>query len=68
MKETQQFKFQIKIDTDSILISQAPNKTKSRVILANLEEEQLHQLAKSIIDADLKEVFIKALREEKLLV
>nr|BDD47190.1 hypothetical protein 1 [Balneolaceae bacterium] len=57
-------KFQISIDTDSIFISQAPNTDQSRVVLSNLGNTQLHQLAKSIIDANLAESFQSILEEK----
>lgn len=57
-------KFQISIDTDSIFISQAPNTDQSRVVLSNLGNAQLHQLAKSIIDANLTESFQNILAEK----
>ena len=59
-------KFQISIDTDSIFISQAPNTAQSRVVLSNLGNAQLHQLAKSIIDANLEESFKKILEEKMI--
>jgi|GEM_PF-1541831 len=57
------FKFQLTVDSDSILISQVPDKNKSRVILTNLEEEELLQIAQSIIDANLQNKFIEILQE-----
>jgi len=57
-------KFQISIDTDSIFISQAPNTAQSRVILSNLGNAQLHQLAKSIVDANLEDSFQKILDQK----
>ena len=65
MKQSSDYKFQISLDTDSILISQAPNTPKSRVILANLEKEQLQQLAQSILDANLEDEFVEALNSKK---
>ncbi len=58
------YKFQINIDTDSIFISQAPETAQSRVVLSNLGKVQLHQLAKSIIDANLEDSFKKILDEK----
>ena len=54
-------RFQIKLDSDSILISQAPEKNKSRVILANLKEEQIEQILDSIEDANLEQEFFNRL-------
>ena len=54
-------RFQIKLDSDSILISQAPAKNLSRVILANLKEEQIEQILDSIEDANLEQEFFNRL-------
>lgn len=52
-------KFQLTVNSDSILVSQAPGKNKSRVILANLGEQQLKQIAQSIINSELEDKFIE---------
>lgn len=57
-------KFQLTIDSDSVLISQAPNKAKSRITLANLDEPSIRQLAKSIEDAGITKELIKLLEQE----
>lgn len=62
MKKTNT-RFQLSVDTDSVFISQAPDSKKSRVILTNLEHQQLHNIAKSIIDAELKDQLIEILEE-----
>ena len=64
MTKGSSYRFQISIDTDSIFISQAPNSQNSRIILANLKEKQLDQLAQSIKDANLTDKFIKALQDD----
>ena len=56
-------RFQLRIDTDSILISQAPNADKSRVLLSNISEDQLKHIARKIIDANLEEKLIELLKD-----
>lgn len=48
-------RFQLSVDTDSVMISQAPEKDLSRIILANLQEEQLGQIVRSLHHAGLAE-------------
>lgn len=59
-------KFQLTIDSDSVLISQAPNKEKSRITLANLDELSIKQLAKSIEDAGITKELITLLKQESM--
>lgn len=54
-------RFQIKLDSDSIFISQSPDSKKSRVILADLDQRAFEQLAVSIDDAGLAEDMIRQL-------
>jgi len=63
-KKKDRYKFQLTVDTDSIFISQAPGKKKSRVILTNLENEGLKQIAKSVIDAGLSQELIELLADD----
>lgn len=46
-------RFQLIIDTDSIIISQAPGTSQSRVVLANLQHNQLEQIIRGIEHAGL---------------
>lgn len=63
MKTKSNKRFQLRIDTDSVLISQAPNADKSRVLLTNISEDQLKHIARSIIDADLQDTLIDLFRD-----
>lgn len=63
MKKKKNNRFQIQIDTDSILISQAPGGKKSRVLLTNISEDQLKSVARHIIDAELQEELIMLLKK-----
>ncbi len=56
-------RFQLTVDTDSILISQAPDKKQSRVTLANLQEEQIEQIVKGLDYAGLTERVLYLLKE-----
>lgn len=66
-KEPYKGRFQLSVDTDSVLISQAPNKNLSRIILANLQEVQLRQIVKSLHHAGLADRAIDLLKEEAYL-
>jgi hypothetical protein len=57
-------RFQLTVDTDSVLISQAPDKDLSRIILANLQEEQLRQIVTSLHHAGVAERAIDLLAEQ----
>lgn len=63
-KEPYKGRFQLTVDTDSVLISQAPNKDLSRIILANLQEEQLGQIVTGLHHAGLAERAIDLLAEQ----
>lgn len=56
-------RFQLTVDTDSIIISQAPDKKQSRIILANLQEEQIQQIVTGLDHAGLTERVIHLLQE-----
>lgn len=56
-------RFQLTVDTDSILISQAPDNKQSRVTLANLQEEQIEQIVKGLDYAGLTERVLHLLKE-----
>jgi len=59
-------RFQISLDADTVLISQAPDNTKSRVILANLDQNSLKQLARSIVNSGLDREFSELMAQEAL--
>ena len=56
-------RFQLTIDTDSILISQAPDSKQSRVVLANLQHSQLEQIIRGIEHAGLTNIVHQKLTE-----
>lgn len=63
-KEPYKGRFQLSIDTDSVMISQAPDKGLSRIILANLKEEQLRQVVTGLHHAGLADRAIDLLAQE----
>ncbi|MFA5669863.1 MAG: hypothetical protein WC967_11505 [Balneolaceae bacterium] len=58
-------RFQLSIDTNSVFISQAPNSARSRVLLSNVSEDQLKNIARKIFDAGLEKELIELLRDEE---
>ncbi|AXJ00139.1 hypothetical protein CYPRO_0862 [Cyclonatronum proteinivorum] len=54
-------RFQLTIDTDTVLISQSPAGKKSRVSLTNLDQSSVEQLVRGIEDAGLTETILAQL-------
>jgi hypothetical protein len=58
-------RFQVSVDVDSAMISSAPGSGMSRVILSNLDDKAMRQIARSIVHANLASEFRDALAAEQ---